>query len=173
MFEVIRRSAMTLSILVVVGGLAFYFYAVTGGSSDWAAGSYEPVRFASLRHNPAGTAFLACSNPACGSTEADTASILLNAPLATVRQQVAQITDTGPRFKMLSFDIVNSQFEIGEQIPGKPFYGIVSVLLLPYGETKTEMIVYAYQPVGAHQKGDNVARADEIIQTIQAQTGSL
>ena len=172
MLDTIRKVALVVSLLVIGGGLAFYFYTATGGGSDWADGSLEPVRFATLQHDPSDKAYLICSNVACGSTEADRESLFLEAPLTSVRRALTDLVDREARYQMLSFDVAGNQFEIGERIPGKPFFGIVSVLLLPYGENRTEVVVYAYQPVGSHSKGDNVSRANEVLDAVALMSGT-
>lgn len=166
--DTIRRIGLGLSILVVSVGVVGYFFVLSGGTRSLGRGSYEILNFESLEHSGEKDAYLACSHPACGQAIADDISVFIDAPLLLVRRSLAELTEESVSRRQLAFDLSKNQFDIGESIPGKPYYAILAVRLYAASETRTEVLIYAFQPIGPNKKQDHVIRARSFVETLKA-----
>lgn len=183
MFEKIAKYSIALSILVIIAGSGLYFYIQSKNGSSFIEGSYAPVDFTDIDHRPADDAYLFCDSDLCQKATADAPYVILDGDFKDAISAIRRLTASPSRYTLLAFDIPNTQFDLGEPIAGRPYYGVVSVRLLEddQGMTpttgradktipkqRTKIAVYAFQPLGKSAKADHAERANNIITDIKA-----
>lgn len=160
MLDKIRSALIGVSLFVILalGGLYMYVQ-VKGGGSFFTSeeGTLEATNFATLIHPNDYEGFLVCTPDICPKAEIDEIPETFQLSPAKLRQLVADFTDSYHNINTLSFNFATNQFEFTEKLPGQPFPTVISVKIVEVTPYSSQLVIYAYKPVGSssHEKNRN------------------
>ncbi|MCK0069105.1 MULTISPECIES: hypothetical protein [Kordiimonas] len=175
MLDKIRSALIGVSLFVILalGGLYMYVQIKGGdGLLGNEEGSLEPTNFSTLSHTTSDDGFLLCSPDICPNAEIDEIPETFQLSAAKLRQLVADFTDNYSNINTLSFNFAANQFEFTEKLPGKPFPTVVSVKIIEVTPYSSQLVIYAYRPVGDTSKAQNRETVERWLSLMQADAAS-
>lgn len=154
MFSKLRTIILGLSALILAAG--WIYIQTKNDSAAGSKGTLQPVDFAALTHKPSDENYLMCDTLLCPNAEADTAPVTLPTDVKTTRSLVAVMIDTSQFLTAHNYDFAINQFDILVKDPRRPFPSVLTLKLFETDWGQTEVIAYAYRPVGDNRKEENI-----------------
>lgn len=175
MLDKIRSALIGASLFAILalGGLYMYVQ-IKGGESIFGntEGTLQPTNFSTLNHPNEHEGFLVCVPEECPKAEIDEIPIIFKLSAPDLRQLVADFTDSYSNINAINFDFAKNQFEFTEKRPGKPFPTVVSVKIVAVTPYSSQLMMYAYKPVGETSRQQNQETVERWISLIYASATS-
>lgn len=175
MLDKIRSALIGISLFVILalGGLYMYVQ-IKGGESFFGNndGTLEATDFQTLVHPNDHNGFLVCSPDICPKAEIDEIPETFQISASKLRQLVADFTDNYSNINTLSFNFGTNQFEFTEKLPGKPFPTVISVKINELTPYSSQLIIYAYKPVGDSSRQQNRETVERWISLLRTAANS-
>ncbi len=174
MLDKLRSLTVGLSLLVVVAGIAVYLFVQMGGGDRLFGegdGNLPPVVFEDLAYKPVDVGYLMCPASVCPAAEADAEAELFQVGASELRRTVADFADDLPTIRTFRFDLVTSQFDFTERLPGQGFPAVITVKVLDDTPYSSKLVLYSRQPVGESTSMDHQERLERWVRTIRSRLG--
>jgi len=148
--NIVRLTAIALSIIVVVAGFALLLI----GPSKLAGvfgddGDLPQVEFATLSRAGAEKSYLACPAERCPQARPDAVSPVFDIPIQRLRNRLIEFVDSAANVKTHRLDPARGQFTFLAPAPGKPAPDVVTVRLYSLSESESSLAVYSRTVVGS------------------------
>jgi len=171
MIEKIRSYLLTISFIVIAGGLMLYMYILASGDGSSLFGDKEgtlqATNFEALVYQSDDKGHLRCDADMCTKANADAGAEIFNVGAGKLRQIVADHSDDAPLVETYNFDFRKNQFDFLERLPGETFPTVISVRISPVNAFSSKMALYVYKPVGSNSRETMEEKAERWISLLQ------
>jgi len=170
MIEKIRSYLLMLSFIVIAGGLMLYMYVLASGDNSLfgdSDGNLQPVDFETLAYAIGDDGHLLCDAGFCGQASADGGAEIFNIGASRLRQLIADFSDNQPTIETHNFNFAKNQFDFLERLPGETFPTVIAVRIEPINAFSSNLMLFAYKPVGSNSRESNQQRAERWMANLQ------
>ena len=164
--DAIRYTAIALSVLIVIVGVALLFMTPAQLEGIFATKPLPEIDFSTLNRPDSPNSYLLCPENTCLQSTADQVAPVFAASPEQLRDRILEFVDKSPNIQTRTLDPENAQYDFIERTPVMRFPDIITVRIFPAGDGGSTLAIYSRSVYGHSDLGANRKRVERWLAVI-------